>query len=318
MDTAIAADTESGAYKSELGVVQRAQSEYDPYYNREDEGSVFRVEMPSTGKLFVILACYFFVVVPLNFFVLGRMGRGQLAWVTSPIVGVVFASMFLFVAQDLYSTRLSRATSALVVAHEGSGRAYVVGRQQMFFPNGGRYDLGLDGVEFVSTQSDFYRYYGTSEDTGFSGDLVDVGEVVAPRAGVSNLAFREFYFGQSLEWPHRFPLHLQIRRDGDALRATGSLTNDSPYGLTAATIWIEGRSVSLGGVKSGETREFFEAIGSDPVLTRSAGAPPYGKGLVALTAAVADVRTGTSLGDEKGGDGTKLLFTYTSVSPEGQ
>ena len=318
MDTAIAADNESGAYKTELGVVQREQSEYDYTYGYEDEDSVFRVEMPSTGKLFVILACYFFVVVPLNFFVLGRMGRGQLAWVTSPVVGLVFASIFLFVARDLYSTSLSRATSALVVAHEGSGSAYVVGRQELFFPSGGRYDLGFEGVEFVSTQSDFYRYYGPSEDTGFSGDLVDVGEVVAPRAGVSNLSFREFYFGQSLDWPHRFPLQLQVRRDGDALRATGSLTNDSPYGLTAATLWIEGREVNLGGVKSGETREFNAAIGLDPILMRRVGAPRFGKGVVALTGAVPEVRAGTSLGEEKGGGATWLLFTYASVSPEGQ
>ena len=322
MDTAIAADTESGAYKSELGVVQRARNDYDPYFYDPgyggDEDSVFRVEMPSTGKLFLILACYFVVVVPLNFLVLGRMGRGQLAWVTSPVVGLIFASMFLFVARDLYSTSLSRATSALVVAHEGSGSAYVVGRQQLFFPSGGRYDLGFQGVEFVTTESDYYQYYGPSDDTGFSGDLVDVGEVVAPRAGVSNLSFREFYFGQSLDWPHRFPLQLQLRRDGDAMRATGSLTNDSPYGLTAATLWIEGRRVSLGDVKSGETREFFEAIGLEPILMRSTGNPPSGKGLVALTGAVAEVRAGTSLGDEKGGGATRLLFTYASVSPEGQ
>jgi hypothetical protein len=183
----------------------------------------------------------------------------------------------------------------------------------MFFPNGGRYDLGLKGVEAISTTSDFYEYYGNRPDTGFSGDLVDVGEVVAPRAGVSNLSFREFLFDQSIEWKYRLPARIEIVRDANGLRVKGSVTNDTPYRLDSVKLWIEGRQVTVAFLDPGATVEIDSPLASDPSTVRAPGSPPPAKGLVTLTAQVKGIPAGTSLGEEKG-LGATLVYSYGSIS----
>ncbi len=330
-DTVATISAAPDEYKTEIGVALQAfgndyyggyagMSGYPGYYPEETTDSVFRVSMPPTGTVFLILACYFVVVVPLNFLILGKLGKGQLAWVTSPVIGLAFAGVFFYVARDLYGASLSRSTRALVVAHEGSPSAYAVGNQQLFFPVGGRYDLMLNGVESLTTTSDFVgdMYGGMGRDTGFSDALVDVGQVVATNAGVSNLAFREIHFEQAVDWQHRLPLRLQLEGPANLMRAQGAFTNDTPYDLSSTTVWVGLSQVVLGEVKSGETRSINEFLSAPSQSVQTYGQrgyeqPPVSAGQVALTADVQGLTVGSTVGKEQG-RGTRLFFTYSSVS----
>jgi hypothetical protein len=200
-----------------------------------------------------------------------------------------------------------------VVAQEGSPHAYATANQQLFFPSGGRYDLGFEGVESVSTTSDLSGMFGGAEpDTGFSGDLVDVGHVVAPRAGVSNLAFREIHVEQAMEWPYALPLRLELSDDAP-LRARGAFTNDTPYDLFSVVLWVGNLQVSLGDVKPGETKEINEFLPSIAPMQRSFEQPPLAAGQVAVTAMIGGLAVGATIGKEQG-TGPRLLYTYSSVA----
>ncbi len=147
---------------------------YSPHGGAPDEldSSPFSVSIPPTITVFFILALYLVMVVPINFFLLGKKGRGHLAWVTAPLIGVAFAGVFFFISRGLYSKSLSRATTSVVFAHEGADHAYVIGEQQFFFPRGERYDLGLKGVEHISQSRNYEYYYGgTPKETGFGDDV---------------------------------------------------------------------------------------------------------------------------------------------------
>jgi hypothetical protein len=307
-------------YKNEIGVGLPTMSEdlymysySSPDYNDSDAGSVFRIAMPPTSTVFLVLALYFVVVVPVNFIVLGKLGKGQLAWVTSPIIGLAFAGVFFYVARDLYGAALSRSTKALVVAHEGSANAYATANQQMFFPSGGRYDLKLDGVESVSTTTDYMGDYygGPQRDTGFAESLVDVGHVVATSAGVSNLSFREMHVEQAVAWPHRLPLSLTFEGSGTRAVVKGAFTNDSPFELSNVGIWTGTGYVVLGSVMSGETKEINEFDTGAP--QRGFEQAPFKSGQVGLMANVIGLDIGSPLGTEQG-TGTRLMFTYSSIA----
>lgn len=126
-----------------VGLEQAYQYGYgatSPAYGPNDaepQTSPFQVEIPPTATVFTILALYLIAVVPVNFVLLGRKGKGQWAWVTGPAIGVAFASVFFFISRDLYNKGLSRATAAVIVAHEGVERGYAICEQQYFFPRGG-------------------------------------------------------------------------------------------------------------------------------------------------------------------------------------
>lgn len=318
-ETLLAISKSPDQYKGEIGVgppVPMDSYSYGypvPEFESAQGSGVFRIAMPPTSTVFIVLALYFVIVVPVNFIVLGRLGKGHLAWVTSPIIGLAFAGVFFYVARDLYGASLSRLTKALVVAHEGSPNAYATANQQLFFPSGGRYDLKLEGVEAVSTVSDFMSdYYGQEQrNTGFADSLVDVGSVVAPNAGVSNLAFREIHVEQALQWPYSLPLRLSFERSGERTVATGVFTNDSPYDLTKVGVWTGTSLIVLGDVKAGETKDIREFLASEQT-ERGFEEVPFTAGQAGLTAIVQGLDVGSPLGSEQGA-GTRLVYTYSTV-----
>ena len=306
--SAVGASLDSGGYDSYI------YPGYPGYYDQTD--SVFQVEMPGTGKVFLILAAYFVCVVPLNFLILRKLNRGEYAWITSPIIGLAFAGVFFLIASDLYGAGLSRSTTGLVVAHQGSSVAYGFGNQELFFPSGGRYDLKFSGVEAISDVPNYNYYMGSLSDTGFAGDLYDVGEITATRAAVSNLAFREIHFRQALDWPYRIPLTLELTSDGPNVHAVGSILNDTPYTMLDVQLHLGFRQVYLGTIESGALRPIDTVAIGTVFADRAPNAPPVGEGQVVLSAKLEGVELGAIIGEEQKPRSVQLFYTFSGVSAE--
>jgi len=164
----------------------------------------FQTKLPPSSAVFSLLGIYFVLVVPVSFLVLRRMKRGELAWITAPLLAIVFAGALLKYSESLYRISLSRATYGLIIAQEGSTSAVFQGTTQMFFPSGGVHDLKLSQIDSVSGSSAQSDVYYRSMGDGFVGfNLVDNGQILAPRLESNNLGFREFSYVQRFgetEW----------------------------------------------------------------------------------------------------------------------
>lgn len=212
----------------------------------------FNVQPLPAGRVFWVLAAFFVAVVPLNFFILRRMKRGELAWITSPILSLGFGAYFLASAGSLYSAKLSRATRGLLIGTEGSPHAYFLGRAEIFFPRGGNYDLGFSRVDQVRPGEDvgddyYYRHRGGQ--TPFMSDLaaIDLGEVRAPRMSTGNLSFREFTFRQVVDLGGGFRLGEPRVQPGGKPRYRARFVNASPYTLRNAVVQWTGMSAKAEG-----------------------------------------------------------------------
>jgi hypothetical protein len=151
------------------------------------------------------------------------MKRGELAWITAPVLAIVFAGAVLKYSESLYRIALSRATTGIIISHEGSSSAVFYGNTQMFFPTGGVHDLKLSQVDSVGAISDRNAPYYRTDSQDFSGfKLVDNGEVLAPRLESNNLGFREFSYSQ------RFNQHEWFRFKLDG-KGGIVIQNASPY-----------------------------------------------------------------------------------------
>lgn len=204
-------------------------------------GDPFQAKMPPTGTILAILAVYFVLVVPVNLLALRKMGRGELAWVTSPIISVVFAAIFFRFAAGLYAAELSTATRGTWVVDEASDRGQFLGSTQMFFPRGGAYDLGLQDVEhIVALLSDEYDM----NDRLFN-DLraIDDGTIRAPGMQVKNLSFQEFGFQQRMPGGRLF----SVSADGR------SVTNRSNALIKNARLIVGDLAYDLGDLEPGAT-----------------------------------------------------------------
>lgn len=203
----------------------------------------FSVRPLPANRVFWVLAAFFVAVVPLNFLILRKLKRGELAWVTSPILSVGFGIYFMASAGDLYAAKLSRATRGVVIGTEGSSVGYFLGRSEIFFPKGGNYDLGFSRVDQIRSGDDLgddYYYYRSHQNrqNPLMRDLgaIDLGEIRAPRMSTGNLTFREFTFRQRVDLGEGFRLDGEITGAGPGSRLRGRLTNASPYTLTDAAL----------------------------------------------------------------------------------
>lgn len=213
----------------------------------------FQAKMPPTGTILLILGIYFVLVVPVNLLVLRKMGKGELAWVTSPIISLAFAAIFFRFAAGLYSAELSNATDGTWVVDEASVDGYFVGQSQIFFPRGGQYDLGLEGVEYIGDRSSRYGEGGK-----LFNDLraVDEGQIKVRQMAVNNLSFHEFGFQQRVEGGKWFV----VGADGK------SVTNRSKFTVVNVLLSLDGKSINIGELKPGETRQIGALQAGDPLI----------------------------------------------------
>jgi hypothetical protein len=204
--------------------------------------SPFDVKLPPPSKVFWTLVAFFIVVVPVNFFVLRKIvKRAELAWVTSPLISLAFAGVFLNQASDLYSAALSTATNGVLIVQDGLPTSLFVGQTQIFFPNGGNYDLKLENVDQLGTGTE-YDYYGSSNRTSI--DPVDVGTVKVPSLRAANLAFEQISYRQlmpsTLKIEFRSMGHSPngdvikiLNRGGESLSSVGLLAHGNRFPIAS-------------------------------------------------------------------------------------
>jgi hypothetical protein len=204
----LAAAVLSPALKS-LGFLGAVAAQ-DPYasfpggggFSTGDPNDPFSAELPETGRVLLILGIYLILVVPVNFLILRLIKRGELAWITTPIISLAFSFIFFRLSGNLYSQGLARSTSGVIVADPLRDEAYFAGKAQMFFPRGGSYDLKSAPLDAVwSGDPNYYMRggFGNVEARTLNAfNPVDVGIVAFPQANVSNLSFHEIRLAQTL------------------------------------------------------------------------------------------------------------------------
>jgi hypothetical protein len=210
----------------------------------------FKIQLPAFSKVAWIFVLYFVLVIPVTYFVLRRIGKLELTWVSTPIISVIFAFVFYFYTSDLYKAAMSHRTSGVVtIASDGSGGRFV-GLSELFIPHGGSYDIPIPGADCleINQLSNAYDYSGSS-DILETVDTLD-GEA-ANNFPVGNLAFKRFYFTQAVNSPGTINAHLTQTPAG----VNGNIANNTSLPLTNVTVTNTGswHSYSIGTINPGQT-----------------------------------------------------------------
>lgn len=188
----------------------------------------FEITAPSSGSLAWIVLAYIVAVIPVNFLILRKLKRVELAWVTVPIISVLFSLVLLRSTIGLYKASASTRTRAVIALDGRGGEGVVMARSEMFFPNADSHDLKLvncDGTYRPQVDNDF-RYY--SNDQADALNFVDNGRsLVAPTCNTTNLAFREFTFLQTTDALKGIRCDAVRTNSGYSL----TITNNSQYQL---------------------------------------------------------------------------------------
>ncbi|MCB0825442.1 MAG: hypothetical protein KDC26_04585, partial [Armatimonadetes bacterium] len=187
------------------------------------QNSLPKPELPSTLTVLGVLGLYVLLVVPLNLLLMRKLGKGELAWITAPVISLAFAGILFNYSRELYSAKSAKSTSGTLYAAEGSNLAMFNGDQELFIPRAGTYDFGLQGVELVESSggNNYYEPQMTDDI-----ETMDVGEMIIPSYKATNLDFVEFSMVQQYPWNSQKVSDLKaVPIDGARVKVIGTIKN---------------------------------------------------------------------------------------------
>jgi uncharacterized membrane protein YhaH (DUF805 family) len=203
------------------------------------------LQIPSTGIILLLILFYIVIIGPVNFLVLRRLRRIELAWVTTPLLVLVFLVGSFVISLGLRGTQPQTIQLAVVQGFEGSDRSFATAFVGVFSPQRRSYDIRFapDALVTGSTFDGFSiqtaPVTSDASSTGMSDLLIDV-------SSLRTLLVED----SGAQVP---PLVSQIERNNNSV--SGSLTYQGSAALEAAMI-VSGDSFQmLGALAPGATVE---------------------------------------------------------------
>lgn len=108
------------------------------------------LRLPSTGLLLLLMALYIVVVGPVNFLVLRRLRRVELAWVTTPLLVVVFTAGAYGASYVLRGSSAQITQLAVVQSFEGQRQGLATAFLGIFSPQRRAYRLDFEPEALVT------------------------------------------------------------------------------------------------------------------------------------------------------------------------
>lgn len=215
--------------------------------------------LPTFFQLCGFLVLYIVLIGPVNYLVLKQFNRRELAWITIPVLIVVFSVLAYQVGFNLRGNTPTVNRLSVVEVWPGEDDAQVSALVGIQSPRRSDYDIAVErgytlrtlptvgtGLNAPTTINESTRYSvdGLPIDAGTIASFVVEGTAPAPRLDAN-----------ATWW---------FSADG-APQITGSITNTTGTLLEDAVVLVKGESRWLGTLAPGETRSFDMVIGpQDP------------------------------------------------------
>jgi hypothetical protein len=129
------------------------------------------LNLPSTGVVLAFLLLYVLVIGPINYLALRRLRRLEWAWLSVPLVVLVFSCGLYVVGAGLRGGQSQLSQATIVQGAEGQSRAFATGFIGLFSPRRTSYTVGFPAQTLVGgspgrfTQSDQFDAV-VADDTG--------------------------------------------------------------------------------------------------------------------------------------------------------
>jgi hypothetical protein len=213
-------------------------------------GAISELGLPSILYISCLMGTYVLIVGPLNYFVLSRLKRRELAWVTIPVLVIIFS--FLAYGSGLFYRGTTPILNRLVVAQawDGVAQARTQALIGIYSPVRARYDL--DSTEFFLPQPFAGGIGDVQANNNWTiaqeGSKAIVPEIRVEIGGMQAVAVE----GILPALPLSHDLVLSTGRRNPAV--SGTIVNNSEYTLKDAVLITPGNWERLGDLRSGASR----------------------------------------------------------------
>jgi len=220
------------------------------YYNASQAlATIPELGLPSMFYICGLLAFYILIVGPLNYFVLRRMKRRELAWITIPGLVIIFTGL-AYGTGSVYRGRtpiLNRL--AVMQAWDGIDEARVDALVGVYSPVRAKYDLEATDHFMIQPTEDSDQNLQTNKDWTalLQGSRMVMPDVGIEIGGMKTVAFEGNL--PALEISH--DLVITTKQTKPAL--SGNISNKSAYTIRDAFLVTPGQWKRLGDIAPGET-----------------------------------------------------------------
>lgn len=253
--------TQPSAVSSVLGITAAREENYGAiYYGNAPpllSEAVMRgpsLDAPGTSVIAVFLLAYLIILVPVNYFVLKKYDRKEMAWVTIPALVFVFAAGTFGVGYAAKGGSVFVNRAALIETNAGQTQAGVYSEVGLFSPHRTTYDIGLAGDNLLAAVPNPGVNYGggSGGDSQGSGPVQFVetpSGVSLPATPVNMWAMRAFDAQSTTDLGGAIDGTLS----GNIASVKGTVVNHTAYALTNCAVLYAGRWLPIGTFAPGAT-----------------------------------------------------------------
>jgi len=209
------------------------------------------LDLPSVKSLAVLLGIYIILVGPVNYIVLRRFKRLQWAWLSIPLVTLLFSGGAFGLGYVLHGTDLILNKVAIVAA-QPDGTARVNTYMGLFSPANQSYEIQVDGGGLLSPLTPYYDPFGGSNSPTGS-DLVFVQGDPGSVRGLTVNQWSMQAFMQESVWSNVGSVHGDLHFENQVL--VGTIQNDTELHFQDAVIVMGNYFTRLGDLAPGEKAE---------------------------------------------------------------
>jgi hypothetical protein len=220
---------------------------------------VRNLKPPNLRLIIIFLIIYLVMLVPVNYFVLKKMDKRELAWVTTPIIVLLFTFGAYGIGYITKGHRLVANVLTVIETMAGQTSAEATSQLLIFSPSRTRYRLSLGNDALVARE-----LTGWGDDDPYSGRSRERGEplyynfsssgLLIERLQVNMWAFRQLVTAHQVSLGKGFSSTLKTTTSGAYLPVvSGSLTNGTPYRFMLCELFHNGNLVNTFALKPGQT-----------------------------------------------------------------
>jgi hypothetical protein len=116
-------------------------------------GNLPSLEVPPAELLLVVIVAYILLIGPISYVVLRRMDRRELAWVTAPLLVVLFTACSFGIGTSLKGSDVIINQISLIRTSSAGGSATVESYAGIFSPDRSTYDLSVEADALMARLS---------------------------------------------------------------------------------------------------------------------------------------------------------------------
>lgn len=221
------------------------------------------LDLPSIQGLAILLGVYILLVGPLNYLLLRRTNRLHLAWVTIPVITLVFSGASFGLGYALRGTDIF-INKIAIYRLEPSGRAQVDSYIGLFSPAQRAYEVKLYDAGLVSPLTPYYDPWILPQTSDINlartVTVVQDNPTVVQGLSVEQWSMQSFISeGMSVEFG---PVNASLFLEEGRLK--GTITNASKYDLSDAFLVVGTNFEKLGDLPAGASAEVSLDLSNPP------------------------------------------------------